>query len=88
MLQAGDFRCFGGCKLQVSVDGGKPRAMAGRRPDTKEAIAMFINDDKALWKLARHAHTLSIEFPVKAGGARTVVFETGGLDGKQMPGWD
>ncbi|MDG2526002.1 hypothetical protein P6166_11610 [Stenotrophomonas sp. HITSZ_GD] len=89
VLQAGDFKCYGGCKVQVSVDGGKPKAMAAHRPDTDEAIAMFIDDQNALWKLARQAKaTLAIEFPVKAGGTRTAVFETGGLDGKQMPGWD
>ncbi len=58
--------------------------MAAHRPDTDEAIAMFIDDQNALWKLAHQAKTtLSIEFPVKAGGTRTAVFETGGLDGKQ-----
>lgn len=39
----------------------------------------------ALWKLARQAQAISIEFPVKAGGTRTVVFETGGVDASQMP---
>ena len=85
VLQAGDFRCLGGCRVQVSVDGGKPRAMAAWRPDTDEAIAMFITDNAALWKLARQAKALSIEFPVKAGGTRTVIFETGGVDPSQMP---
>jgi len=85
VLQAGDFRCPGGCRVQVSVDGGKPRAMAAWRPDTDEAIAMFITDNAALWKLARQARALSIEFPVKAGGTRTVIFETGGVDPSQMP---
>ncbi|KRG72301.1 lipoprotein [Stenotrophomonas chelatiphaga] len=85
VLQAGDFRCPGGCRVQVSVDGGKPRAMAAWRPDTDEAIAMFITDHAALWKLARQAQAVSIEFPVKAGGTRTVVFETGGVDASQMP---
>lgn len=88
VLQAGDFRCPGGCKVQVGVDGGKPRAMAAWRPDTDEAIAMFITDHAALWKLARNAKTLSIEFPVKAGGTRTAVFETGGVDAEQMPKWN
>lgn len=85
VLQAGDFRCPGGCRVQVAVDGGKPRAMAAWRPDTDEAIAMFITDHAALWKLARQAKSISVEFPVKAGGTRTVVFETGGLDASQMP---
>ncbi len=89
VLRAGDFKCYSGCKVQVSVDGGKPKAMAAHRPDTDEAIAMFIDDQNALFKLARQSKaTLAIEFPVKAGGTRTAVFETGGLDATQMPGWE
>jgi len=42
---------------------------------------------KALWKLARKAKTITIEFPVKAGGTRTAVFETGGVDASRMPNW-
>lgn len=85
VLQAGDFRCAGGCRVKVSVEGGSPRSMAAWRPDTDEAIAMFITDHAALWKLARNAKVLHIEFPVKAGGTRTVVFETGGLQPSHMP---
>lgn len=90
VLQAGDFAktCYGSCQVSVKIDGGAPRKMAAHRPDTDEAIAMFITDNKALWKIARKAATLEIEFPVKAGGNRSVLFETGGLDGSQMPGWD
>jgi hypothetical protein len=80
VLQAGDFRCAGGCQVKVSVDGGPARSMAAWRPDTDEAIAMFITDHKRLWRTAAGAKALSIEFPVKAGGTRTAVFETGGLD--------
>lgn len=87
VLQASDFRCKGGCKVKVTAD-GKPRSMEAWRPDTDEAIAMFITDQKALWKLLRKTKDASIEFPVKGGGTRTAVFETGGLDGSQMPGWD
>ncbi len=61
--------------------------MAAWRPDTDEAIAMFITDQKALWNLARKAKVISIEFPVKAGGTRTAVFETGGVDTSRMPQW-
>lgn len=88
VLQAGDFRCAGGCKVQVKADDAAPKAMDAWRPDTDEAIAMFITNEKALWKLLRDTEVVEIEFPVKAGGTRTVVFETGGLDGAQMPGWD
>jgi len=88
VLQAGDFRCPGGCKVQVKADDAAPRAMGATRPDTDEAIAMFITDHKALWKLLGETDVVEIEFPVKAGGNRTAVFETGGLDANQMPGWD
>lgn len=88
VLQAGDFRCAGGCKVQVKADDAAAKSMAAWRPDTDEAIAMFITDQKALWNLLRETGVVEIEFPVKAGGTRTAVFETGGLDGNQMPGWD
>ncbi len=88
VLQASDFRCARGCKVKVAVDGGEPKPMDAWRPDTDEAIAMFITDQKALWKLLRQSKVVSIEFPVKEGGTRTAVFEVGGLDGSQMPGWD
>jgi hypothetical protein len=38
--------------------------------------------------LLRKTQVVEIEFPVKAGGTRKAVFEVGGLDGKQMPGWE
>ncbi len=88
VLQAGDFRCAGGCKVKVSADGGAARSMDAWRPDTDEAIAMFITDQKAMWKLAGRSKAIEIEFPVKAGGTRKAVFETGGLDPAQMPGWN
>ena len=72
VLEKGDFDCYSGCKVKVSIDDGKPKAMAASRPKTDEAIAMFIEDEGALWRMAQQAKTgLSIEFPVKAGGTRT-----------------
>lgn len=90
VLQAGDFAkaCYRACQVKVGLDGAAPRAMAAHRPDTDEAIAMFIDDNRGLWRQARKAKAIEIEFPVQAGGTRSVVFETGGLDGGQMPGWD
>ena len=88
VLQAGDFNCYGGCKVKVTVDDGAPKSMAALRPKTDDAIAMFINDQRALWRMTRKAKTLAIEFPVKAGGTRTAVFEVAGLDGGKLPGWD
>lgn len=88
VLQAGDFNCYGGCKLKARVDDAPAKTMAGSRPKTDEAIAMFIEDERRLWRMTKDAKRLSIEFPVKAGGTRTAVFEVGGLDRSQMPGWD
>lgn len=87
VLEAGDFDCYRGCKVKVIADDAKPRSMAANRPKTDEAIAMFIEDEKALWKLAGDADVLGIEFPVKAGGTRTAVFETRGLDVSRLPQW-
>lgn len=87
VLEAGDFHCPGGCKVPVKVDDAAPKAMAATRPKTDEAIAMFIDDEAALWKMLKGAKLVSIEFPVKAGGTRTAVFEVGGLDPSQLPKW-
>jgi hypothetical protein len=88
VIEKGDFDCYGKCTVQVTVDDGLPKPMAGRRPPTDEAIAMFVNDWKALWSLTRGAKRIQIEFPVKAGGTRTTTFEVSGLDGSKMPNWD
>ena len=87
VLQAGDFNCYGGCRVKVTVDDGAPVAMAASRPKTDEAIAMFIEDERALWRMVLGAKTLSVEFPVKPKGTRTAVFEVGGVDHAQFPGW-
>ena len=87
VMQAGDFDCYGKCTVQVTVDDAAPKPMAGRRPKTDEAIAMFVEDEMALWRKAQHAKSLAITFPVKAGGTRTAVFEVGGLDPSQLPRW-
>lgn len=88
VLQGGDFNCYGGCNVMVAVDDAAPKAMAGRRPKTDEAIAMFINDEIALWLLTAGARRLSVEFPVRAGGTRAASFEVAGLDRSKMPGWE
>lgn len=86
VLQAGDFDCYKGCQLKVTVD-GKTRMLPGSRPKTDEAIAMFIDDHKTLWKLAKGSKQLSIEFPTKAVGKRSANFEVGGLDPSKLPKW-
>jgi hypothetical protein len=90
VLQSSDFAraCYRACQVKVSVDGAHARNMAANRPDTDEAIAMFINDNRGLWRQVRKAKVIEIEFPVQAGGTRKAVFEVGGLDGSQMPNWD
>ncbi|QIL19261.1 hypothetical protein [Thermomonas sp. HDW16] len=87
VLEAGDFDCYAGCKLKVIAD-GKTHVLPGSRPKTDEAIAMFIDDHKALWKLVKNAKQLSIEFPTKAVGKKTAEFEVGGLDATQLPKWN
>jgi hypothetical protein len=87
VLQAGDFDCAPRCTVSVTVDDHAPEKMAARRPKTDEAIAMFINDAAALWRLTSSAKRISIEFPVKAGGTRTASFDVAGLDESKMPGW-
>ena len=88
VLEAGDFNCYKGCTVAVSVDDGQPTKMAAQRPATDEAIALFINDWEALWRSIEGAKQLSIEFPVKGRGARTATFEVGGLNRSRMRGWD
>ena len=88
VLQGGDFNCYSGCNVQVSVDDAPAQPMAGRRPKTDEAIAMFINDEMTLWRLTEGAKRISVEFPVRLGATRTAAFEVSGLDRSKMPGWD
>ena len=87
VLEAGDFDCYKGCKLKVTVD-GKVQTLPGSRPKTDEAIAMFIDDHKTLWKLAKSAKHLSIEFPTKTVGKRSADFEVGGLNVSKLPKWN
>jgi hypothetical protein len=87
VLQAGDFRCPGGCKVQVKVDDAAPKAMAATRPKTDEAIAMFIEDERALWRMTKDAKVIAIEFPTRDVGRRTALFEVAGLDRSKLPAW-
>ena len=87
VLEAGDFDCYKGCQLKVTVD-GKVLTLPGSRPKTDEAIAMFIDDHKSLWKFAKNAESLSIQFPTMTVGKRTADFEVGGLDPAKLPKWN
>lgn len=88
VMQAGDFDCYGACRVAVTVDDAAPVRMAANRPKTDEAIAMFIDDEKALWRMIDGAKRLAVEYPVKAGGTRTVEFEVGGLERGRLPAWN
>jgi hypothetical protein len=90
VLQAGDFAqaCYRGCRVTVTVDDGEPRRMAANRPKTDEAIAMFIDDEMAMWRLTRDAKVVEISFPTRTGGEQKAVFEVAGLDRTKLPGWD
>ena len=85
VLEKGDFDCYGGCKVKLKVDDAAPKPVAPSRPKTGEGIAMVIEDEKMLWKTVKGAKVIAVEFPVKAGGTRTAVFEVGGLDPSKMP---
>lgn len=87
VLQAGDFACRPGCTVEVTMDEAAPARMAAWRPDTDEAIALFIRDTAKFWRLTGDASRLRITFPVRAGGTRTASFEVVGLDESKMPGW-
>jgi len=89
VLRSGDFAraCYRRCQVKVTVDDAAPRNMSAFRPDTDEAIAMFINDDKVLWRRIRDARMLSIEFQVRDGTRHTAVFEISGLEHSRLPGW-
>lgn len=87
VLQAGDFACRPRCTVGVAVDDHAPEKMAAWRPDTDEAIALFVTDAATLWRLAGDGSRLSIEFPVTAGGTRTATFDVVSLDETKMPGW-
>lgn len=88
VLSAGDFKCLPTCSVSVTADAGAPASMAAHRPRTDQAIAMFIDDWRALWRTTAGAKTLSIAFPVTAGGTRTATFDVAGLDPAKLPGWD
>ena len=87
VLQAGDFACRPRCTVEVIVDDRAPERLAAWRPDTDEAIALFVRDFAKLWRLTGDAARLTILFPVKTGGTRTAAFEVVGLDESKMPGW-
>ena len=63
VLQNGDFNCYGHCTVKVTVDAAAAKPMAAHRPKTDEAIAMFIDDARAFYRLTAEAKQVSVEFP-------------------------
>src|SRR3546814_11379121 len=51
VLQAGDFDCYGGCRVKVKVDDAEPKSMSALRPDTDEATAIVLNDEHGLGRV-------------------------------------
>ena len=88
VLQAGDFDCYSGCRVPVTLDDKPAKNLPASRPKTDEAIAMFIDDERALWRMTKDAKVMRIEFPTKAVGRKTAVFEVGGLDRSKLASWD
>ncbi|MCC7009805.1 MAG: hypothetical protein IT184_13445 [Acidobacteria bacterium] len=87
VLTAGDFNCSPACAVSVAANGAPATSMKAHRPTTDQAIALFIDDWRVLWRTVTHAKQLSVEFPVRAGGTRTATFDVGGLDPARMPAW-
>lgn len=86
VLQVGDFDCAPRCTVTVTADDGTYR-MAAHRPDTDEAIAMFIDDAARLWRATGDATRIGIEFAVRVGGNRVAAFDVAGLDESRLPDW-
>lgn len=87
VLDSGDFRCAPTCTVAIAADDAPPVSAAAHRPTTHEAIALFIDDWRALWRTTAAAKRLRLTFGVKAGGTCTATFDVAGLDASRMPGW-
>ncbi|MGJ4804940.1 hypothetical protein [Luteimonas sp. SDU82] len=90
VLPGGDFAkaCYRSCSVTVTIDDQPPKKMSANRPKTDEAIAMFIDDEKTLWRLTRDAERMRIEFPTRDVGDKVAEFEVAGLDRAKLPKWD
>lgn len=90
VLPGGDFAkaCYRSCSVTVTIDDQPPEKMSANRPKTDEAIAMFIDDEKTLWRLTRDAERMRIEFPTRDVGDKVAEFEVAGLDRAKLPKWD
>src|SRR3546814_17366985 len=79
VLQAGDFDCYGGCRVKVKVDDAEPKSMSALRPATDEATAMSINDEPGLWRMPDGATPVTVGFRVQARGTPRAGVEIPGV---------
>jgi hypothetical protein len=86
VLESGEFNCPR-CSVAVVVDGAPPVKLPAHRARSDEAIALFIDDAKALWTLTDTARQIRIEFPVRGKGVLSATYDVAGLDATRLPGW-
>src|SRR3546814_15437911 len=87
VLHAGDFDCYGGCRVKVKVDDAEPKSMSVLRPDIDEAKAMFINGEHGLGGMLDGATIVSVELTGHAGGWRTAEYRGSGAECSEFTGW-
>lgn len=86
VLDRGGFECHGRCRVTLTLRDGKVQRISAWKPTSHAAIALFLDDPLALWRIARTTPSLTLTFPTVAG-PRRATFETGGADASQLPGW-
>ena len=85
LLDNATFDCSKGCPtLPVRFDDAPPQRMKATIPPTGEP-ALFIDDDKAFIAKLQKARSVAIDVTIKGAGAKTLVFEVGGLDISKLP---
>jgi len=86
MLDNEKFDCRDGCPtLPVSFDGEPAKPMKATIPPTGEP-ALFIDDDRTFINRMLRTKKVAIDVVLKGDGRKKLVFETGGLDMKYLPG--
>lgn len=85
LLDNATFDCRKGCAtLPVKFDDAAAQRMKATIPPTGEP-ALFIDDDKGFIARLQKAKSVAIDVTIKAIGAKTLVFEVGGLDSSKLP---
>ena len=86
ILDNDKFDCRSGCPtLPVAFDHETAKPMKTTIPPTGEP-ALFIDDDKNFIARMLRTKRVAIDVALSAGGKKTLVFETGGLDISHLPG--